>query len=262
MAECGAFAFGVVLGWFVYFTNRYRKGDVQFSDLIALLGVIGGAAVTALFGGASGTLFGYYGVGLAVGFFAYFLVLVLMVARSDQFDATWFLDGRRKALPDGWVIPGDVRATTAPMAPQRPGPSAAAPMAFGAPEPVGPSTESPRARLNAARDQTLTALTVAQRELLRRIGLAPTDAERNSLQASLVDITDQLDTLAQLRLKDILESDEVRASLKTLEGITSDLTRTAGEMRQATDVLTKASQLIDRATKAVGVITNLVGGIL
>lgn len=255
MAECGAFAFGVVLGWFVYFTNRYRKGDVQFSDLIALLGVIGGAAVTALFGGASGKLFGYYGVGLAVGFFAYFLVLVLMVARSDQFDATWFLDGRRKALPDGWVIPGDVRATTAPMAPQRP----AAPIPFGAPQPI---EDSPRARLNAARDQTLTALTEAQRELLRRIGLASTDAERNSLQASLVDITDQLDTLAQLRLKDILESDEVRASLKTLEGITSDLTRTAGEMRQATDVLTKASQLIDRATKAVGVITNLVGGIL
>ncbi len=42
-----------------------------------------------------------------------------------------------------------------------------------------------------------------------------------------------------------------------LEGITNDLTRTAGEMRQATDVLTKASQLIDRATGAVGVITGL-----
>ena len=254
MAECGAFAFGVVLGWFVYFTNRYRKGDVQFSDLIALLGVIGGAAVTALFGGASGTLFGYYGVGLAVGFFAYFVVLVLMVARSDQFDATWFLDGRRKALPDGWVIPGEVRATVAPMAPQRP----AAPMAFGAPEPATlPATDSPRARLNAARDQTLTALTEAQRELLRRIGLASTDTERTHLQASLIDITDQLDALAQLRLKDILESDEVRASLAKLEGITNDLTRMAGEMRQATDVLTKASQLIDRATRAVGVITGL-----
>lgn len=257
MAECGAFAFGVVLGWFVYFTNRYRKGDVQFGDLIALLGVIGGAAVTALFGGAGGTLFGYYGVGLAAGFFAYFLVLLLMVAQSDQFDATWFLDGRRKALPDGWVIPGDVRATPAPMAPQRPAAPHAAPIAFGAPEPVGPSTESPRVRLNTARDQTLTALTEAQRELLRRIGQAPTDAERNSLQASLVDVTDQLDTLARVRLHDILQSDAVRASLAKLEGITSDLTRTAGEMRQATDVLTKTAQLIDRATKAVGVITGL-----
>lgn len=122
MAECGAFAFGVVLGWFVYFTNRYRKGDVQFSDLIALLGVIGGAAVTALFGGASGTLFGYYGVGLAVGFFAYFLVLVLMVARSDQFDATWFLDGRRKALPDGWTIPGKCARRPPPWRPSAPPP--------------------------------------------------------------------------------------------------------------------------------------------
>ncbi|MNK97675.1 hypothetical protein D3C87_1180210 [compost metagenome] len=49
----------------------------------------------------------------------------------------------------------------------------------------------------------------------------------------------------------------MRASLAQLAAITSDITRTAQEMRQATDVLTKASQLIDRATKAVGVITGL-----
>ena len=82
METWGAFAFGTVLGWFLYFTNRYRKGETQLSDVATLIGVIGGGAVTALFGDAKTTLFGAYGVGLAVGFFAYFVVLVIMVRNS------------------------------------------------------------------------------------------------------------------------------------------------------------------------------------
>jgi hypothetical protein len=29
MAESGAFAFGVVIGWFTYFTNRYRTAGLR-----------------------------------------------------------------------------------------------------------------------------------------------------------------------------------------------------------------------------------------
>jgi hypothetical protein len=43
-------------------------------------------------------LFGAYGIGLAVGFFAYFLILLVMVRISDRFAVEWFLDGRRKNL--------------------------------------------------------------------------------------------------------------------------------------------------------------------
>ena len=39
-----------------------------------------------------------YGVGLAVGFFAYFLVLVLFVLRSPRWTLAWFLDGRRPII--------------------------------------------------------------------------------------------------------------------------------------------------------------------
>ena len=67
IARLGAFGFGLLIGWYVYYINRYRKGDVQFSDLTTLIGVIGGGGITALFGASSGALFGAYGIGLAVG---------------------------------------------------------------------------------------------------------------------------------------------------------------------------------------------------
>ena len=95
---CGAACFGLLIGWYVYYINRYRKSDVQISDLVTIMGVIGGSAVLALF--PAGTeLFGAYGIGLAIGFFSYFLSLIVLVGLSPNFDADWFLDGRRK-LPD------------------------------------------------------------------------------------------------------------------------------------------------------------------
>ena len=91
----GAMGFGTIIGWLVYYINRYRTGDVQFSDLATVIGIIGGAAILALF--PEGTdLFGGYGVGLFIGFFSYFIVLNLQLARSKKFFVEWFLDGRSK----------------------------------------------------------------------------------------------------------------------------------------------------------------------
>jgi hypothetical protein len=103
----GAGCFGLILGWYLYFINRYRTGAVDFGDIITILGAIGGAAVTALFPSSS-DLFGAYGIGLAIGFFLYYAILNTMVARSPNFDADFFLDGRRKRpvepfyIPEGW----------------------------------------------------------------------------------------------------------------------------------------------------------------
>ena len=110
----GALLFGTIIGWYVYLINRYRKGDVQLSDLAALIGVIGGSAVLALFD-REGGLFGAYGIGLAIGFFSYFLSVIVMVWRSDNFNIDWFLDGRRRKPSSDYVIPPGTAVTVTPM---------------------------------------------------------------------------------------------------------------------------------------------------
>ena len=98
----GAGAFGLLIGWYIYYINRHRKGDVQLGDLVTLIGVLGGGAILAIFP-AKTDLFGAYGIGLAAGFFLYFLVLIVLVAISRNFSFDWFLDGRSKG-PDGRIV--------------------------------------------------------------------------------------------------------------------------------------------------------------
>ena len=95
--KIGAGAFGAVVGWYVYYINRWRKDDVQLSDIVTLIGAVGGAAVMALFPEKT-DLFGAYGIGLASGFFLYFFILVVLVNKAPGFSAAWFLDGRAPAL--------------------------------------------------------------------------------------------------------------------------------------------------------------------
>ena len=104
----GAGCFGLIIGWYLYFINRYRAGAVDFGDIITILGAVGGAGVLALFPSGS-DLFGAYGIGLAVGFFLYYAILNTMVARSPNFDSDFFLDGRRKRPVEPFYIPEGFR---------------------------------------------------------------------------------------------------------------------------------------------------------
>jgi hypothetical protein len=99
----GAFLFGVVVGWYLYFLNRHRTGQVQLSDLVTLIGAIGGGTVLALFPAGS-DLFGAYGIGLFCGFFGYLALLFLLVRKSKNFGVDFFIDGRRKPPSDGEVL--------------------------------------------------------------------------------------------------------------------------------------------------------------
>jgi hypothetical protein len=116
----GAGIFGTIIGWYVYMINRYRKGDVQFSDLVTLIGILGGGSILALFK-AETDLFGAYGIGLGIGFFGYFFTLLIMVRISKNFDVDWFLDGRRKSPPASYVIPTGTAETVRSME-VKPGP--------------------------------------------------------------------------------------------------------------------------------------------
>lgn len=93
--DWGAFAFGLVIGWCTYFVNRYRS-EVALGDVLTIIGAVGGGAVLALFP-AGTALFSSYGVGLAVGFFGYLVVLAVIVRRAG-WGAEWFLDGRRPKI--------------------------------------------------------------------------------------------------------------------------------------------------------------------
>jgi len=103
----GAAAFGALIGWYVYYINRYRKSDVQFSDLTTIIGILGGARILKIIPSAT-PLFGAYGIGLFVGFFGYFISLLLLIHSSENFNADFLLDGRRRELTGtGYYIPGD-----------------------------------------------------------------------------------------------------------------------------------------------------------
>jgi hypothetical protein len=70
--EVGPLCFGLVVGWITYRTLRRKTGATALSDLAAVIGTVGGGAVVALFKGEA--MFGWYSVGLAAGFFLYFLI--------------------------------------------------------------------------------------------------------------------------------------------------------------------------------------------
>src|ERR1044072_4154647 len=117
LQELGAGGFGALIGWYVYYINRYRKNDVQLTDIVTLLGAIGGAAVLALFP-AKSNLFGAYGIGFFAGFFGYFFILIIMVGVSKKFNVDYFLDGRRKVVAKNYFIPEYVDSTTHAMGAQ------------------------------------------------------------------------------------------------------------------------------------------------
>ena len=95
----GAAGFGLVMGWNAYYINRYRK-NVVVGDLAGLAGAVGGAGVMALFDDKT-VAFAFYGFGLAVGFFGYFLVLLLFVIGSKAVTIDFFLGTTDGVKPMG-----------------------------------------------------------------------------------------------------------------------------------------------------------------
>ena len=78
----GALAFGVVIGWVTYRTLRRNKPN-GLSDIATVIGAIGGATITGLFPRESET-FGYYGIGLFIGFVGYLIIGGISSAVAKQ----------------------------------------------------------------------------------------------------------------------------------------------------------------------------------
>ena len=71
-AIAGSICFGLVIGWVTYRTLRRNTESAQLSDIATVIGAVRGAAVTTMF--ADPDLFGGYCIGLAGGFFTYFVL--------------------------------------------------------------------------------------------------------------------------------------------------------------------------------------------
>jgi hypothetical protein len=95
----GALAFGIVIGWITYRTLRRGK-ESNIGDIASVIAAMGGGAVVALF--PTGTdAFGIYGIGLAVGFFVYLAVSLLIAARTQSFSAVNEWLGEDQAVMGG-----------------------------------------------------------------------------------------------------------------------------------------------------------------
>jgi hypothetical protein len=80
----GAFWFGLVIGYITYRTLR-RKKDSAISDIAAVIGAVGGAAVVGLFP-ADSVRFDFYAIGLAIGFFLYLAAsMALSTTKANEF---------------------------------------------------------------------------------------------------------------------------------------------------------------------------------
>jgi len=84
MEITGAICFGLVIGWVTYRTLRRTSESTQVSDIASVLGAVGGAAVTLLFDDK--TLFAGYSIGLASGFFLYFIVGLIVGGKDSVYD--------------------------------------------------------------------------------------------------------------------------------------------------------------------------------
>src|SRR5687767_1901864 len=105
LQKIGAGAFGAVVGWYVYYINRWRKDDVQLSDIVTLIGAVGGAAVLSLFP-VKPDLCGANGIGLASEFCLYFAIPVILVNKAPGLNPGWYIDRRGPALSKHQAIVG------------------------------------------------------------------------------------------------------------------------------------------------------------
>jgi hypothetical protein len=232
---CGAFGFGALIGWNVYYVNRYRK-DVAIGDLASMLTAIGGAAITALFD-KGGLLFGAYGIGLFTGFFSYFAFLLWLVHRSEGFTIEWFLDGRRPKLDEQNQQAGD---GTRPFG--VPSQRGSENLSFELP---GASSGSDLSTLIADWKKVHVALTAL-------IDEPTTDgATRKELETGRTNLENAIMELEAEQLRLDFASPEVQNAVTELKDVTSALKAEAQTMQNVTQVIAITAKVLEYVQKLV-----------
>jgi hypothetical protein len=79
--DIGAVAFGAVVGYVTYRTLMRSVHKTSISDLAAVIGAIGGGAVTKLYD-PTNVSFAYYSIGLASGFLLFFVLFWVLNGKT------------------------------------------------------------------------------------------------------------------------------------------------------------------------------------
>ncbi|MFJ7325038.1 hypothetical protein ACIQVN_02150 [Streptomyces cyaneofuscatus] len=117
----GACSFGVVIGWIAYRTLRRNPDAPRIADLLTIIAALGGGTVIGTQFGEP-DLFAMYGIGLAVGFFAYLIVGSLVDRAARKTDeralalASVSPQSPSPSQPQSQETPGPASGGTVPQA--------------------------------------------------------------------------------------------------------------------------------------------------
>ena len=252
----GAFWFGAVVGWFLYFTNRYRKEDVKLADVAGLLAAIGGGAVTSLFGKGDGTradLFLSYGAGLGAGFFGYFIVLIAFITLSrGDYNLTSLIDGRRRRIPEGWEIPEGTQGPVRNFVIDPRGVSTGGPVA----RMIQPAAVD-RTGLDTQRQALAEAIDGTRLSILRQFNAAADATVQGHLDDVMKQLDVQRDRLDTAAIRADLPAPEVQRAVAKLAGIAQGVNAEAQNMRDAASTLSAVAKVVALVGQAVGIIAML-----
>ncbi|MGW4531800.1 hypothetical protein ACWEOI_12705 [Nocardia sp. NPDC004340] len=90
VVSIGAVCFGIVVGWITYRTLRRQAAGAAISDIAAVIGAVGGGVVTTLYADGTSDAFGWYSIGLLIGFTMY-LIIARLAGGPDSVDG-WLGD--------------------------------------------------------------------------------------------------------------------------------------------------------------------------
>lgn len=84
----GSVCFGLVIGWITYYTMRKNTKPRTLADITVIISALAGPAILAVFPApveeTNQTMFGFYGIGLALGFFLYYVIFVLLLWKAPR----------------------------------------------------------------------------------------------------------------------------------------------------------------------------------
>ncbi len=103
----GAICFGVAVG-FVTYRTLVRTQTAAITDLAAVIGAVGGGAVTGLFDPRGSDLFGWYSIGLLGGMAVFFLLYLKMNGK----------DKTASVMSGSTVVLTDTSGNRAPVGPR------------------------------------------------------------------------------------------------------------------------------------------------